>query len=134
MSFWLAHHHADQLERTYAVGKVHLCARCVATYPVLFLGMALLFSVRAPLTWRYDVPFALLLTLPALADWAVGQFRPGSGSNWRRSATGALLGAALARTLYVHVQRPLPPALVAQLALALLVAMPILVFASWRAR
>jgi hypothetical protein len=96
--------------------------------------MALLFAVRAPLTWRYDVPFALLLTLPALADWAVGQFRPGSGSNLRRSATGALLGVALARTLYVHVQRPLPPALVAQLALALLVAMPILVFASWRAR
>ena len=67
-------------------------------------------------------------------DWALGQFRPAGGSNLRRSATGALLGVALARTLYVHVQRPLPPALVAQLALALLVAMPVLVFASWRAR
>jgi uncharacterized membrane protein len=134
VSFWLAHHRSDQLERTYAVGKVHLCARCVATYPVLFAGMAVLFALRAPLTWRFDVPFALLLTLPALADWAVGQFRPQGGSNLRRSLTGALLGVALARTLYVHVQRPLPPALVAQLALALLVAMPILVFASWRAR
>lgn len=132
--FWLSHHRAGQLERTYAVGSVHLCARCIATYPVLFAGMAVLFAVRAPLTWRFDVPFAVALTLPALADWALGQFRPAGGSNLRRSLTGALLGVALARTLYVHVQRPLPPALVAQLALSLLVAMPVLVFASWRAR
>lgn len=132
--FWLSHHRTEQLERAYAVGDLHLCARCVGTYPVLVAGFLLLFAVRAPLSWRFDVPFAVALTVPALADWAVGQFRPRGGSNLRRTLSGALLGIALARTLYVHVQRPLPPALVAQLALALLIAMPVLVFASWRAR
>lgn len=132
--FWLSHHRPGQLERTYALGQVHVCARCIATYPVLFAGMAALFALRAPLTWRFDVPFALALTAPALLDWALGQFRPHGGSNLRRSLTGVLLGLALARTLYVHVQRPFPAALVAQLALALLVAMPVLVFASWRAQ
>lgn len=127
---WLSHHPRDQLHRTYRLGGVHLCARCTGLYPVLFCGMALLFAVHAPLHWRWDVPFAIALTVPALVDWSVGQFRPVWGGNAQRTLTGALLGVALARTLYVHVQKPLPEALIWQLGLAVAVAVPVLLLSS----
>jgi uncharacterized membrane protein len=128
--FWLSHHHEDEYNRTYLLGGVRVCARCLGTYPVLVAVMMGLFAVRAPLAWRWDVPVVLGLTLPALVDWAVGRFRPASGSNAVRTLTGVLLGVALGRSLFVHLQKPLPPMLVWQAALVLLVALPVLLVSS----
>lgn len=128
--FWLSHHHEDEYNRTYLLGGVRVCARCLGTYPVLVAVMVGLFAVRAPLAWRWDVPAVLGLTLPALVDWAVGRFRPASGSNAVRTLTGVLLGVALGRSLFVHLQKPLPPMLVWQAALVLLVALPVLLVSS----
>ena len=125
--FWLSHHRESELHRTVRLGGVHVCARCLGTYPALVLGLALLFALRAPLAWRWDVAAVLLLTLPALLDWSVGQFRPAWGSNAQRALTGVLLGAALARSLHVHLQRPLPAVLLAQGALVTAVALPVIV-------
>ncbi|WP_342374662.1 DUF2085 domain-containing protein [Myxococcus stipitatus] len=124
--FWLSHHHPDEYNRTYLLGGVRVCARCLGTYPVLLASMVGLFAARAPLSWEWDVPVVLLLTLPALVDWAVGRFRPASGSNGVRTATGILLGLALGRSLQVHVQRPLPTVLLAQAALVTVVALPVI--------
>ncbi len=126
MGFWLSHHHADEHHRTYLIGRARLCARCFGLYPLLALGLLLQFRTGAPLHWRLDTPFVLALTLPALLDWAVGRFRPHVGSNPFRSATGALLGIALARSLYVHLQSPWPTAMVLQAALVIAVALPII--------
>ena len=38
--FWLSHHHPDEYDRCYAVAGVHVCARCLGTYPVLFFFIA----------------------------------------------------------------------------------------------
>jgi uncharacterized membrane protein len=127
--FWLSHHHEDELSRTYAFGGIRVCARCLGTYPTLLAVIAAQFAVRAPLNHRADLPIAVLLFLPALIDWAVGRFRPSSGSNLWRTGTGVLLGIALGRTLYVHFQRPLPLGLLIQMSLALLVAAPVLLIA-----
>ncbi|QSQ14714.1 DUF2085 domain-containing protein [Myxococcus landrumensis] len=124
--FWLSHHHPDEYNRTYLLGGLRVCARCLGTYPVLLASLVGLFAVRAPLKWEWDVPVVLLLTLPALVDWAVGRFRPASGSNGVRTATGVLLGLALGRSLQVHVQRPLPTVLLAQAALVTVVALPVI--------
>ncbi|TQF11076.1 DUF2085 domain-containing protein [Myxococcus llanfairpwllgwyngyllgogerychwyrndrobwllllantysiliogogogochensis] len=124
--FWLSHHHPDEFNRTYRLGGLRVCARCLGTYPVLMATLVGLFIARAPLGWPWDVPAVLLLTLPALVDWAVGRFRPASGSNAVRTATGVLLGMALGRSLYVHVQRPLPGVLLAQAALVTAVALPVI--------
>ncbi|AGC46400.1 hypothetical protein MYSTI_05113 [Myxococcus stipitatus DSM 14675] len=124
--FWLSHHHPDEYNRTYLLGGVRVCARCLGTYPVLLASMVGLLAARAPLKWEWDVPVVLLLTLPALGDWAVGRFRPASGSNIVRTATGVLLGLALGRSLQVHVQRPLPTVLLAQAALVTVVALPVI--------
>ncbi|RKH56515.1 DUF2085 domain-containing protein [Corallococcus aberystwythensis] len=124
--FWLSHHHPDEYNRTCVLAGVRVCARCLGTYPVLaavFLG---LFALKAPLQWEWDVPIVLGLTLPALVDWAVGRFRPASGSNALRTLTGVLLGAGLGRSLYVHVQRPLPAVLLAQALLVTGVAVPVI--------
>jgi uncharacterized membrane protein len=129
--FWLSHHHEEEYNRTYQLGRVRVCARCLGTYPVLLAVLVGLFTMRAPLAWRWDVPVVLGLTLPALADWAVGRFRPASGSNAVRTLTGVLLGVALGRSLFVHVQRPLPRVLLWQAALVMVVALPVLA-ASWR--
>lgn len=124
--FWLSHHHPDEYNRTYVLGGVRVCARCLGTYPVLLAVLVGLFVLRAPLRWAWDVPVVLGLTVPALGDWAVGRFRPASGSNAVRTLTGVLLGAALGRSLFIHVQRPLPAVLLAQAALVTAVAVPVI--------
>ena len=129
--FWLSHHHAEEYNRTYRLGGVRVCARCLGTYPVMLAAMVGLIRLRAPLAWDWDVPVVLGLTLPALVDWAVGRFRPTGGSNAVRTLTGVLLGLALGRSLSVHVQRPLPAVLLWQAALVAGVALPVLL-ATWR--
>lgn len=125
--FWLSHHPEPEYVRTYRVGSVRLCARCLGTYPVLFAAIAAQVATRAPLQSRFDGALAVGLLLPALIDWAYGQFRPLAGSNAQRTFTGVLLGVALGRTLYVHLQEPLPPYLLAQAALVTAVALPVIV-------
>ncbi len=132
--FWLSHHHEEEYNRTYLLGGVRVCARCLGTYPVLLAMMVGLFKLRAPLSWRWDVPVVLGLTLPALVDWAVGRFRPASGSNAVRTLTGVLLGGALGRSLFIHVQKPLPAVLVWQAALVAVVALPVLLASSRSSR
>jgi hypothetical protein len=108
------------------VGPVRVCARCLGTYPVLATFLAAQLSGHAPVVWTWDGPWAIGLLVPALADWALGQFRKDWGSNLLRTGTGALLGLALGRTLYVHLQHPFPPWLLAQMALVTAVALPVI--------
>jgi len=124
--FWLSHHHAEEYNRTYVLAGVRVCARCLGTYPVLLATLVGVFQLRAPLAWPWDIPVVLGLTLPAVVDWAVGRFRPQAGSNAVRTLTGVLLGLALGRSLFIHVQRPLPLVLLWQAALVALVAIPVL--------
>lgn len=131
--FWLSHHHEDELNRCYRLGRVHVCARCLGTYPVLFAAFFLQLALKAPLEHPLELPLTLALTVPAVADWAYGRFRPERGSNLVRTLTGVALGLALGRTLFVHVQRPFPPALLAQAALVTAVAGPV-ILATYRRR
>ncbi len=132
--FWLSHHHADELDRCYRVGGLHICARCLGTYPVLFAALVAQFAVHAPLSYPLDVPIVVALTVPALADWAYGRFRPHAFTNPWRTFTGALLGLALARSLFIHLQRPLPVVLLAQLGLVTAVAGPVILTSYLRQR
>ncbi len=129
--FWLSHHTADELHRCYRWGAVHLCARCLGVYPVLFSTVVLQFVGQAPLDSPADLPLVLALTVPATVDWAVGRFWPRVGSNPWRTATGVALGLALGRSLFVHLQRPFPAALVAQILLVTVVAVPV-IFVAYR--
>lgn len=124
--FWLSHHHDDELNRCFRVGGMPLCARCLGTYPVLFAMLAVQLSMRAPLSWPYEVFWVPVFAVPALVDWAWGRFNPASGSNAGRFITGCGLGLALGRALYVHFQRPFPPVLIAVLSLVTLVATPVI--------
>lgn len=132
--FWLSHHRDDELNRCFRFGNVHVCARCLGTYPLMFAALVAQFAFRAPLQWALDVPWVIACTLPALADWAVGRFRPQSGSNTVRWATGSALGLALGRTLYIHLQTPFPKVLVYQLILVTLVATPVILATYRRSR
>ncbi|HLT28845.1 MAG TPA: DUF2085 domain-containing protein [Myxococcaceae bacterium] len=115
--YWLSHHPPEELDRTWRLGGLHVCARCLGVYPVLLLGLVIQFALGAPLQLRLDGMMGVVLTMPALFDWAYGRWRPHAGSNLWRTSTGVLLGVALARSLYVHLQRPFPPVLLAQLSL-----------------
>lgn len=128
--FWLSHHHEAEWNRTYVLGGVRVCARCLGTYPVLLIALMWQISHRAPLQWQYDGPWAVGLMLPALLDWAWGRFRPQSGSNLWRTLTGVLLGLALGRTIFVHLVHPLPFWLLVQGAIVLAVALPVLVLSA----
>lgn len=124
--FWLSHHHFEELDRCYKVGGVHLCARCLGTYPILFAAIAAQLALGAPLEHAADIPIAIGLLAPALFDWAYGRFRPHVFSNPWRTFTGLLLGLALGRTLFIHLQRPLPLPLLLQMALVTGVATPVI--------
>jgi uncharacterized membrane protein len=126
-SFWLSHHPAHELDRTYEIGSAWICARCLGTYPLLIAALCWQFARHVPLAWRFDGLWSVGLLLPALADWAYACFRPHAGSNLWRTGTGLLLGLALARTLYIHFQRPLPFWLLVQAGLVTAVALPVMV-------
>ncbi len=83
-----------------------VCSRCLGLYPLLFGLIAAQIALRAPMSWLGDIFVALVLPLPALVDWGRGRFNPRTGTNALRLATGLLLGAALARTLYLHMRVP----------------------------
>lgn len=124
--FWLSHHPAEELDRAWKIGGVHVCARCLGTYPILFAAIAAQFKLGAPLTHPLDIPLALGFLAPALLDWAYGRFRPHAFNNSWRTFTGVLLGLALGRTLFIHLQRPLPLPLLLQMGLVTGVATPVI--------
>lgn len=128
--FFLSHHHPDELHRAYRIAGVHVCARCLGTYPVLLLALGWQFSHRVPLERPSDLPLVLGLSAPAVLDWAIGRFRPELFSNAWRTATGVLLGIALGRTLYTHLQRPLPPSLLGLAALVTAVGVPVILLSA----
>ncbi len=91
-----------------------ICARCLGLYPSMFGGMVLLFWLdlyrAVNLEARpFEGPVLILAVTPALLDWARGRLRPLSGSNSIRLVTGALLGLALARTIFLHARDPFEP-------------------------
>ncbi len=124
--FLLSHHPPEEYDRCYRVGGLHFCARCLGTYPVMFAAIAAQFWAGAPLELPWDVPVGLALVAPATLDWAWGRRQPHRFSNAWRSFTGVLLGLGLARSLFIHLQRPLPPVLLAQLSLVTAVALAVI--------
>ena len=129
--FWLSHHPPDELDRCYRLGSVHICARCLGTYPVMFVVIAVQIALRSPLDHPFDLPLCIGLVLPATVDWALGRFQPHRFSNAWRTFTGVLLGLGLARSLFIHLQRPLPVALLAQGLVVTAIALPV-IFAAYR--
>ena len=127
--FWLSHHPPDELDRCYRFGSVYICARCLGTYPVMFALIAAQIVLRAPLDHPWDLPVCSALVLPATIDWALGRFQPHRFRNLWRSATGVLLGVGLGRSLFIHLQRPLPEALLAQGLVVTAIALPVILTA-----
>ena len=132
--FLLSHHSEEELHRCYRFGSVHVCARCLGVYPVLFGLVAIQLVLHAPLALKYDFPLVLGLTAPAVLDWALGQRDPARGSNLFRTFTGALLGLGLGRSLYIHLVSPFPKVLLFQLALVSVVVPPVILATYWRKR
>jgi uncharacterized membrane protein len=127
--FWLSHHHPDEFGRCYRFGSVQVCARCLGTYPVLALTLLLQLVLHAPLSHPLDVPVGVALVLPATLDWAVGRLNPALGSNPWRSTTGLLLGLGLGRSLFIHLQRPLPVVLMCQATVVTMVGVAVILVA-----
>ena len=112
---WLSHHTSDQLCRCVEIFGFHVCARCLGLYPLLFALIGLEAAFRAPGLQTWDIPLAVIATLPALIDWGRGQFEPLGGSNFVRIASGVLLAFPLSRTLWIHAHAPLHPWMLAHL-------------------
>jgi len=132
--FWLSHHGPDEFDRCYRFGQVHVCARCLGTYPVMFAAIAAQLALRFPLHHVLDVPLGIALVLPATLDWAIGRFQPHRFSNPWRTLTGALLGLGMGRSLFIHLQQPMPPVLLAQAFVVTGVALPVILTAYRRNR
>ena len=112
----LSHHPPVMFDRCYRIGSVHVCSRCLGIYPALALGILASSLLPSPPEW---VEWLLLLGLPvpALLDWAAYWVWSVPGTNTRRTFTGALLGLAAARNLYLHWQDPFCTKVVVQAAL-----------------
>ncbi|HEY3450834.1 MAG TPA: DUF2085 domain-containing protein [Myxococcales bacterium] len=132
--FFLSHHPASQYQRCVRVAGLHLCARCLGLYPVMFAMIAAQIALKAPLSWPYDTSVALLLPAPTMLDWARGRFDPLAGSNFSRVTTGILLGISLGRTLYLHLVNPGFPLSMAQLGAIGAIAVVVEAAVWWRRR
>ena len=85
-----------------------LLAATIALQVLLGLGPA-----RAPLV---DTLLTLLLAAPALLDWGLSRLRA-RGRNRYRLISGALLGVALGRSLWLYFRDPLSEIFWTQIAL-----------------
>jgi uncharacterized membrane protein len=107
----LSHHREDQAHRCVHLPlggrKLALCARCLSLYPVMALALALQWTFSLGPAGKVDILIAMGLAIPGLLDWGEGVLDPRSGNNARRLITGAMLGVALGRSLWLHVQDPL---------------------------
>ena len=83
-----------------------LCARCLGLYPVMFAALALQWVLDLGPAGRVDMLMTMGLAIPALLDWGEGVLDPRTGNNPRRLITGAMLGVALGRSLWLHAQDP----------------------------
>jgi uncharacterized membrane protein len=112
--YLLSHHTAEERDRCHrlTVGDrtVFLCARCSGIYPGIALGLSAFTLGIGRAVW---LPVVALGPLPALIDWAVTSgvlpcVEDRRGTNRRRTATGAPLGAAygLAAPWFVTTRNP----------------------------
>jgi hypothetical protein len=77
---------------------------------VLFLALAVqLHRPFAPLHVDWDSVIFWACPVPAVVDWSIGQLTTWRGSNALRVLSGALLGVALGRTVYVNMRHPGDP-------------------------
>ncbi|MBI5482596.1 MAG: DUF2085 domain-containing protein [Deltaproteobacteria bacterium] len=103
VDFLLAHHRPDEYDRCYSLGGVHLCARCAGLYPALALLLALqLQGVVGAIRAEWAVLY--LLPMPAIFSWARRRLTGAAGSNPVSTVTGALLGVALGRGIFLYLR------------------------------
>lgn len=110
----ISHHHPRDHHRCVRLTGLMVCARCLGVYPVMALLLGVQVALRAPIESRWNLAWLFLLVVPGLADWARGRLDPAAGGNATRLVTGALLGAGLARSLYLHFRQPGHPLAVIQ--------------------
>lgn len=119
LGFLLAHHWPGQLDRCYLafIGRrpVWFCARCCGVYPVLFLVLAVQLIAGVPRGW-WDLVWLFALPVPALSDWALACLGVRPGTNRGRTLWGMLLGASLARMVYLNMIAPADTLVVIQIA------------------
>jgi hypothetical protein len=102
LDFLLAHHRPEEYDRCYALGGVHLCARCAGLYPALALLLALqLTGIVGPIRAEWAVLY--LLPVPAIFSWARRRLTGAAGSNPVATVTGVLLGVALGRGIFLYL-------------------------------
>lgn len=116
----LAHHRPEQLDRCLLLPlwggrRLALCARCAGLYPTLVGALFLQGALRLGPTGAADWLITMSGVFPALFDWGLGWLGRRRGSNGLRLATGALLGLALSRGLWLYYCDPLSEPLWIQL-------------------
>jgi hypothetical protein len=99
----LAHHRPAEYDRCYRIGGLHLCARCAGLYPALLLVLGLQLTGGVD-SLRAEWAVLFLLPVPAIFSWARRRLTGAAGSNPVSTLTGALLGVALGRGIYLYLR------------------------------
>lgn len=106
----LSHHPWSKRNHTYRVtfGKreVFICARCLGLYPVLLGTMVLVFSGVVDLDRSLSFDLMAWGCGLGILDWGVVRLGFWKGNNVLRTATGAVMGAALGIGLPHYFRHP----------------------------
>lgn len=101
-SMLLSHHVPADYDRTWKVGSVHVCTRCLG----VAAGMAAALAYWQ--TWSsFSVLVFMIMALPGVLDFTIHELGLGTSSSARRFITGVLFGPFAAALLRALVERRL---------------------------
>ncbi len=104
----LAHHNPAEAERCFQVRlplvrrRLAICSRCSGLYPALAGAIVLQAALNARALGPADFWVSLVGIGPALVDWGLSWIGRRRGGNLLRFATGAVLGIALGRSIWLY--------------------------------
>ena len=104
--FLLSHHSHEDADRCVRVGKVHLCRRCTALWPLCFLVLVYLIAERKPLASGEHI--AAWLVIP-VAEFIAVHLGWSAYKAWRVWICSVLAGIGAALLFHRYMVNPSDP-------------------------
>lgn len=98
---WLAHHYPEDYDRCVVIGRSHVCRRCLALYPLMFVVLGFCLAIQPGRT--AELVALAVLSLPAVIELVLEQLGVLRYSPRRQVAVTLGLAVGLGAGLAVYL-------------------------------